>query len=298
MSQSLLPRRLSGALRRVSGLRPRFGAYRQQIGEISASVTGILRALSAIPSPPPTDSIRIVHVSDIHNNPMAYDAIKAIVEQSGADAVIDTGDIGDWGRSFESATFARIARIPVPYLFLKGNHDGPRTLIELAKISSVRVIDDAIPVDIRGLRLIGLRDPRFTPDKSTGDDHYAKEKLRTLGTQFATTVKAAEADVALVHDPIIGAQLAGVVPLVLAGHTHVRAERAREGTLFLTQGSSGGAGLRGVRQEPPQDLTITTLYFDAQSRRLSAVDEYTIGGISLRTVTLQRRDAAELAKRP
>lgn len=297
MSVSPLPRRLSAVLRRVSGFGSRFGAYRQQIGEINASVTGVLHAVAAIPSPLPTEAIRIVHVSDIHNNPMAYDAIKAIAEQSGADAVIDTGDIGDWGKSLESATFARIARIPVPYLFLKGNHDGPKTLIELAKIPSVQIIDDAVPVSICGLRIIGLRDPRFTPDKSTGDDHYPREKLVALGAEFAIRVKAAGADVALVHDPVIGAQLAGAVPLVLAGHTHMRGERTREGTLFLTQGSSGGAGLRGVRQDPPQDLTISMLYFDAQSKRLSAVDEYTIGGISLRTVTVHRRDVGELANR-
>ena len=53
--------------------------------------------------------------------------------------------------------------------------------------------------------------------------------------------------IALVHDPKQAPPLDGVVPLVLAGHTHDReVSELDDGTLLMVEGSTGGAGLRGA----------------------------------------------------
>lgn len=184
----------------------------------------------------------------------------------------------------------------MPYLFIKGNHDGPATLKELGKLSNVVLLDDGEAIEQSGLTIVGDGDPRFTPDKSTGDDDFGKERLAEIGVELATTIAPAKADIALVHDPVVAVQLGGVVPLVLCGHTHKRNSRVIDGTLVLTQGSSGGAGLRGVRQDPPDPLTLSVLHVDARSKRLHTVDEFTFGGLGLSEVSLVRRSAAELAK--
>jgi hypothetical protein len=84
--------------------------------------------------------------------------------------------------------------------------------------------------------------------------------------------------------------LDGVVPLVLAGHTHERqVSELDDGTLLMVQGSTGGAGLRALEGEYPEPLTCTVLYFDPETGRLQAYDEITLGGLGETEVTIQRR---------
>jgi hypothetical protein len=97
-------------------------------------------------------------------------------------------------------------------------------------------------------------------------------------------------DIALVHSPAAARALAGAVPLVLAGDIHRREIRRVDGTTVLVQGSSGGAGLRGVQQDPPVPLMLSVLHFDPRSRRLTAVDEVTLGGLGRTEVSVVRRN--------
>ena len=41
--------------------------------------------------------VRVLHVSDIHNNPVAFDFMEQIINNFNVDFVIDTGDITDYG---------------------------------------------------------------------------------------------------------------------------------------------------------------------------------------------------------
>ena len=95
--------------------------------------------------------------------------------------------------------------------------------------------------------------------------------------------------VALVHDPKQAAPLDGNVPLVLAGHTHERdVSVLDDGTRLMVEGSTGGAGLRGLQGEYPEPLTCTVLYLDPDTGALRAYDEITLGGLGETEVTIQR----------
>lgn len=286
---------LAAMLIEVRRIPARFARYRRQLSEIAASVSGVFRGLRDLPDSPPADAIRLVHVSDIHNNPLAFSVTESIVREYAADAVLDTGDIGDWGTRHEAVMFADVGAIGAPYVFVKGNHDSVRTLAALARFGNVQVLDDGVALDVAGLTITGQADPRFTPDKSTGDDHVGHDELAQAGRRLAARIADTHADIALTHDPAVGSQLAGLVPLVLAGHTHERSERRIGGTLLLTQGSSGGAGLRGVRHDPPDPLTVSVLHIDRKQHTLVAVDEFTFGGLGLTQVSLVRRTAADIA---
>lgn len=286
--------RAMGVLDNLRRVPRRLRRYRTQIGEISASVTGVYRGLTTLPGGPPEDAVRVVWLSDVHNNPVAFSIARALVEQYDAEVVIDTGDIADWGTAYEAPTFAEIGEIDVPYVFIKGNHDGPGTIEALGRHSNVEILDDARMVEVAGLRIVGDADPRFTPDKSTGDDHFSKDRLKQIGTDLAAQIAPLKADIALIHDPIVARQAAGSCPLILSGHSHKRDDRRANGTLLLTQGSSGGAGLRGVRQNPPDPLTVSVLHLDAETKRLHTLDELTFGGLGLTHVTLVRRPVDEL----
>jgi hypothetical protein len=57
---------------------------------------------------------------------------------------------------------------------------------------------------------------------------------------------------------------------------------------MLTQGSTGGAGLRGLEGADPLPLDASILYFDTSTHKLIAYDDVTVGGLGLTSVQIQR----------
>ena len=56
----------------------------------------------------------------------------------------------------------------------------------------------------------------------------------------------------------------------------------------MVEGSTGGAGLRGLQGDYPEPLTCTVLYLDRTDGSLRAYDEITLGGLGLTEATIQR----------
>ena len=86
------------------------------------------------------------------------------------------------------------------------------------------------------------------------------------------------------------------MPLVLAGHVHHRQVSVLDkGTRLMVEGSTGGAGLRGLEGEKPTPLECTVLYLDQRSGTLLAYDEITLGGLGQSEVTIQRTVVTDAA---
>jgi hypothetical protein len=165
------------------------------------------------------------------------------------------------------------------------------------------VLDDGQQVVIGGVRFAGTGDPLFTPNKQVASETDANDaRLERAGEQLADAVEASDepVHVALVHEPGMAGPLMGRVPLVLDGHVHQRRSRVQNGTLELTQGSSGGAGLRTLDGGDGDDalpLQMSVLHFDPDGTLL-AVDDITIGGLGQRSVTVERRTPESYGKEP
>ena len=260
--------------------------YRAQLVELLQTADDVRSRVAELPEPPSADSIRLVHVSDIHLSPFALPLTRVLVDRYDAAAVLDTGDLVDWGTPAEEAFADEIGTLGVPYVYIKGNHDSAGIAAAVARQPNATVLDGTA-TDIAGLTIAGMADPRFTADKTTGDDH-GMPKVVAAAELFAQQLPGG-VDIALVHSPSAARALAGAVPLVLAGDVHRREIRRLDGTTLLVQGSSGGAGLRGVQQDPPVPLMLSVLHFDARSRRLAAVDEITVGGLGRTEVSVVRR---------
>jgi predicted MPP superfamily phosphohydrolase len=272
----------------------RIGTYRDQLADLVRTATAVYRTVAALPEPPPEDAIRLLHISDIHLSPAAYPLARALVDEYRVDAVIDTGDLVDWGTPAEDAFATQIKDLGVPYVFVKGNHDSDSNARAVARQPNATVLElGADPVEIAGLRMAGMADPRFTPDKSNGDDDAA-HKVSEVAKIFAAELVGQNVDIALAHDPAAGRALNGVVPLLLAGHTHRRSVRRYGGTTVLVQGTSGGAGLRGVQDDPPTPFSLSIVYVDRGTRTLWGADEVTLGGIGSVQLSVVRRSAADL----
>ncbi len=287
-----------GDARRIAD---QFSQYRDQLQRMVGNISKVYATFASLPvyeaSP---DTIRVLHVSDLHLNPAAWTVIAAVVKQYDIGVVVDTGDINDWGSQIESSYADSIGSLGVPYVYIRGNHDSAITASAVAAQRNAVVLDNQ-RVTVAGLTIAGIGDPRFTPDKEGSDKAGGvPEMLDASGSQLAATIAAAgtPVDVALVHDPASTGPLNGTVPLVLAGHRHAREVSImaplpdRPETRLMVGGSSGGAGLRGLEGEEPTPLEMSVLYLD-QSHVLQAYDEITVGGSGTAEVTIRRHIAAD-----
>jgi predicted MPP superfamily phosphohydrolase len=270
----------------------RFDAYRASLEDIVSNVSRLYSTVTSLPEPVAgnPDVVALLHVSDLHLNPAGFDLVGQVVEQFEVDAVLDTGDITDWGSRVEGDLITSVGELEVPYVFIRGNHDSGVTAGVMAAQANVTVLDYSAAT-VADVPVAGAPDPRFTPDKTTGDDDYPIDALEATGQRLAEVVEGLDAPpaFALVHDPKQAPALDGVVPVVLAGHTHDRqVSELDSGTLLMVQGSTGGAGVRALRGEYPEPLTCSVLYVDSTTGRLVAYDDITLGGLGLAEATISR----------
>ena len=273
----------------VQSIVEQFDRYRSQLVDLVANVATLYDAAQGLPSiDPGDDTVRVLHVSDVHNNPQAFDLMRELVDQFDVDAVLDTGDVTDWGTEPEAQLLSAISTVGAPYVWVRGNHDSMATQAAVAAQPNAVVLDGD-GTDVAGLRVWGIGDPRYTPDKDqpTGAD-VEQEAAEAFAPEVDEQLERG-VDLVLIHDARAAAALGGDVPLVLAGHTH----RAREGrigrsTRLLVEGSTGGAGLRGLQREEPVPLTCSLLYFDADTDELVAYDRIVVQGLGRAGVTIER----------
>ena len=270
----------------------RFDAYRLQLGRLVSNVSELYAVTSRLPVfPAADDSLRVLHVSDLHLNPAAYEVVGSVVRQFDIDVVVDTGDITDFGSAAEIRYVDGIALLGVPYVYVRGNHDSLLIQSAIARQPNALVVDGPEVVEAGGVRILGQGDPRFTPDKTTRDDDAPPEVLQLVGRQLLEAYDAAlvQPDLVLTHDPATTQPLVGKVPLVLAGHSHQRRVTTTDGTVVFVQGSTGGAGLRALEGEEPTDISLSVLYLDPGTRLLQAYDDITLGGLGLTDARIARK---------
>lgn len=175
----------------------------------------------------PVVSARILLVSDIHGANQ-YALMRTIVEQEGVDAVIDTGDIINFGRVQEgeaAGIFRGIESLGVPYIFVSGNHDQSsptdRALIRrMAQVPNVVLLQDPEgahrELSFHGLRITGFNDPRYFGDD--GEDPVGRQ-APAVDAYNAAMEDEPESDLVLTHEPYAATAVArGRV--LLNGHIH------------------------------------------------------------------------------
>jgi predicted MPP superfamily phosphohydrolase len=294
--RSLVEPRYTGLLSRapsvvgdLKDIVDRFGQYRSELAGLVTNVTKLYGATSTLPTfSADPNTIRVLHVSDIHLNPVAWSVIGAIADEFKVDVIVDTGDLTDHGSTAEDGFANDISHLKRPYVFIKGNHDSDSTVAAVKQQPNAIVLDYS-SATVGGLTFYGAPDPRFTPDREAtmdGDTMTMSESANRMANGLRLLHPSA--DVALVHDPMVGEKLNGTVPLVLAGHIHKREVRKLDDTLMLVEGSTGGAGLRALEHEKPTPVECSVLYFDRSTRTLLAYDDITIGGLGLASATIDR----------
>lgn len=272
----------------------RFGLYRTELAQLVTNVTRLYDTTADLPVyQPDPDTVRVLDVSDIHDNPAAWNIMHSIVQQFGISFIVDSGDLTDHGSQAENELASEIAKFKIPYVYIRGNHDSDHTQTAVAKERNA-ILLTGHEVTVDGLTIIGDGDPRFTPDQAV--QVPGEQAVYQVGQQLATAALdlQAEPDIAVVHDPVAATPLAGAAKLILAGHLHRRVTwMLSSGTRLFVQGSTGGAGLRALQTNPPTPIEASVLYFDRASGQLQAWDDITIGGLGATDAQIQRHLAAD-----
>lgn len=277
-----------GSVREIVG---NVDKYSQALGKLVGNVTKLYDAASGLRSYQPTDNtIRVLHVSDLHLSPTAFDVIRATAEQFQVDVIVDTGDDVDYGSPPENAYVREIGTLDFPYVWVRGNHDSTVTQAAVQALPNTTVLDGPEVRTVAGLRFLGVGDPRFTPDKTTGGDDAPRSLQEDAGAKLCAPLfdGAETVDIVMIHEPAAAEQCLGAVPTVLAGHAHKRSAEVRDGTLLLVQGSTGGAGARSLEGDEPTPLEMSVLYLDPVTKRVLARDDITLGGLGLSSATIDR----------
>lgn len=214
----------------------------------------------------PVVSARVLLVSDIHGANQ-YPLMRTIIEEERIDAVIDTGDLINFGRVPEgeaAGIFSGIASLDVPYIFTSGNHDQSsptdRALLRrMAEIPNVVLLQDPEGVyrelSFRGLRISGFNDPRYF-----GDDNKdpAGKQAPAVDAYNAAMAEEPESDVVVTHEPYAAT---GVDRgrLLINGHIHTA---ALEGSRIQVGTFTGGGVVSHFIATADEELTGQPYAFD------------------------------------
>ncbi len=267
--------RFEGALERAPAI---LEAAQRSVGDLDR-VSGLVQTLSgqvaglyaATDLGGATGETLILHVGDIHSNPLGVELVEQLAESFDVDAVLDTGDLTSYGSPIESRISGLIEDIDVPYLFVPGNHDSDENRAAFVASTGITVLDGD-QARVGAVRILGIGDPSFTADNAV-DTAAANERKEELSPGVLAAVRRGEPDLLAVHDLRQAADVAGWVPVVAAGHSHARSSRSEDGTTFLTVGSTGATGLGSFLVQTALPYEAEILRFDGP--RLSAIDYVT-----------------------
>jgi len=254
-----------------------------EVQRIASNVNQFFAAVEGIDPITTGKNLRVLHISDIHNNPLAYDLVERISEGFMVDMIVDTGDITDYGTALEADVLGRLERLDTPYYYVPGNHDSPAVIDALRQIEGVFLLTG--DVEVEGVRFLGVSDPASDMPLIAAEDPKKKsEAARTITSILLNNPP----DVFAAHDPDLALEGAGLVPIILTGHSHKQRIDEVDGSWILDAGTTGGAGIRSFEVEEGVPLTLQLLYIDLETSRLVAVDSLSIKGTD-QEFTLQRQ---------
>ena len=258
-----------GVVQRNAGLLADVEARATQVTPYFRNLLAVTQALQqkyvagTVEGPP---SARFLLVSDIHGANQ-YALMRTIIEEEDIDAVIDSGDLVNFGRVQEgdaAGIYRSIQSLGVPYIFTSGNHDQSSAtdravLARMARIPNVVLLEN--PADglrelsFRGLRITGFNDPRYFGD----DNADPKGKAKPAADRYnAAVAEGLEPDVVVTHEPYAAEQV-GRGRILVNGHMHTP---ALEGNRIQVGTFTGGGVVSHYSEGPGEELNGQPYSFD------------------------------------
>jgi len=232
---------------------------------------------------------RFLLVSDIHGANQ-YPVMKRIIDAEQVSAVIDSGDLLNFGDVTEaevSGILTSIQNLGVPYLFVRGNHDASSLadqalLARMARIPNVVLLEPApqsyTEVGINGVLVAGFNDPRFFGDDNLNNNQKQRPAADAFNRAFADRPAP---DLVVTHEPG-AARMVASATLLVNGHLHKdELEGNRIGVGTFTGGGTvghfvlGRAGLVDNAGEPAGQPYAFDIAVFSPSCDLASLTRYT-----------------------
>ena len=248
------------------------GVVEGRLAALSDRVVGLYESAEGDVGPNSADTV-ILHVSDLHSNPVGIQLVEETAKKFDVDAIIDTGDVTSFGAPIESVVIDRIAEIDIPYYVVPGNHDSDQ--IRAAMVAAgIEVLDPEV-IDIGGVEVLGMGDPSFTADNKVSDETF-QQNLREASEELRRLVLRARPDIVAVHNRLQLEDSLGLFPVGLAGHVHRPGLRYEQGSVIVEAGSSGATGVGAFMSD--RDLPYEMQLLQFEDGRLVAVDRISFEG--------------------
>jgi len=236
---------------------------------------------------PLSGTYRVVHVTDLHLDPVGAVLASQVIRSYEASLVIDTGDLPILGSPIESNAFESLVDTSVRRIYIPGNHDSPISIAELRRIG-VTVLTTGT-VDVDGLRILGVRDPISRGFGVEPDEAVILGAARTARAQLLESLRAGEPTptIIAIHNPVMERAFIGLAPVLLSGHTHAARLYTSDGTARLNSGTLGGMPYDPAASgRRPRPYSASVLYFTRdEPRRLVAIDRIAVFPNNSTTVT-------------
>lgn len=232
-----------------------------------------LNAVSITPLTPEGDIHRVLHISDLHNNPLGLKYALDLAREYHVELVVVTGDVTDLGHPLESGLLKRWKEFVVPVVVISGNHDSKAIMSRLAALPNVTVLDQGETVTRAGITFMGFGDPAAKRN-GMGSVDPTDAELRDLRERILARLQLGPTpDVLLVHNHRVAQELLGHVPVILTGHSHTAQLLQRDGGTLINPGTTGAAGLRYFTSPRHPSYGAAVLHFSrSQPSRLQVVD--------------------------
>lgn len=264
---------LLGMVRSNAGMFTDVRNRSQQVSRYVVNTLALTESLQRTLTPPDASSpaIRVLFLSDIHGVDQ-FPIIKQLIDDEDIDAVVDSGDLINFGRVQEAEAagiFDGIESLGVPYVFVGGNHDadGPRDdalLRRMDEVPNVVLLEPARKtyrrLDLGGLTIGGFNDPRYygDSDEDAADDEPQRRRQR----DFLNAYGGEPPDVVVSHEPAAVEGIDGDSRLLINGHVHTAERDGRR----VSVGTFTGGGVFGKRvaenAESGTEKVTSTYFFD------------------------------------
>lgn len=272
----------------------KFDLWGQQLQSVADNLYDMFQRVDSLEAmgPEGNGDLRVLHVSDLHNNPAAFDFIEQVAETFQADFIVDTGDISDFGTPLETVFLERLKAIKVPYVFVPGNHETEDIIRELRNTPNVKVVEEG-PVKVKGVNIIGISDPAaYGREIKSGEEAFieTENKLSRIIAEGSQ-----EPDILAVHNHRLAGKFVGVAPVILHGHDHAYKIRNAKGSVIIDAGTTGAAGVGGLEANKDIPYSLVVLQFKRQEKGYKLIAADTIKVSNMQSgYSLERKMFPEL----
>lgn len=231
---------------------------RRNINKVAEGLLRLHAQITSRPTTPSGPTMRILVVSDVHNNPVGFLIARELAQRFGATVTLNAGDFTDRGTEPEAELFARFGDVTPRQIVVGGNHEDRITLDRIRTLPGVTLLEAGRTdvVELGTISVLGDTDPNAYGIASDPRNDLADVEIPARCDDLAQRFLATEATIVVVHDRRLGecaaeaARTAQRTLVFVRGHDHKPLLAVSDGIVEISAGTSGANGIKTPAAAP------------------------------------------------